>query len=42
MPYYVYLLASCKHGALYLGLTTDLVRDIFEYKNPNQQPVYLA
>jgi len=28
MTYYVYLLASKKHGTLYLGVTNDIVRDI--------------
>ena len=28
MPYYVYLLASRKHGTLYLGVTNDLVRRV--------------
>jgi putative endonuclease len=30
--YYVYLLASGKHGTLYLGMTNDLVRRIYEHK----------
>ena len=33
MLYYVYLLASRKHGTLYLGVTNDLVRRVFEHKS---------
>ena len=32
MPFYVYLLASRKHGTLYLGITNDLVRRVHEHK----------
>ena len=33
MPYYVYILASRKHGTLYLGITNDLVRRVFQHKS---------
>ncbi len=31
MPHYVYLLASRKHGTLYVGVTNDLVRRVHEH-----------
>jgi len=32
MAYYVYLLASRKHGTLYLGVTSDLGRRVYQHK----------
>jgi putative endonuclease len=32
MSYYVYLLASKKHGTLYLGVTKDLTRRVYEHR----------
>ena len=32
MAYYVYLLASRKHGTLYVGVTNDLVRRAHEHR----------
>ncbi len=33
MQYYVYILASGKHGTLYIGVTSDLVKRIYEHKS---------
>jgi putative endonuclease len=33
MAYYVYLLASRKDGTLYLGVTNDLIRRVFQHRS---------
>jgi putative endonuclease len=32
MAYYVYIVASRKDGAIYLGITNDIVRRIYEHR----------
>ena len=31
--YYLYMLASQRNGTLYVGVTNDLVRHVFEHRN---------
>ena len=33
MPYYVYILASCRNGTLYIGSTSDLIARVWQHKN---------
>lgn len=35
MSYFVYILASRKHGTLYVGVTNDVARRVFEHRAGN-------
>jgi predicted GIY-YIG superfamily endonuclease len=41
MSYYVYILASRKDGATYIGVTNDIVRRIYEHRIKAVPRVYI-
>jgi len=40
--YWVYILASGKHGTLYIGVTNDLVRRVYQHKTSCSKVSHLA
>ncbi|WP_017932237.1 GIY-YIG nuclease family protein [Robiginitomaculum antarcticum] len=42
LAYYVYMMASMKNGTLYLGMTNDLERRVWEHKNNENPKSYTA
>lgn len=41
MPYYVYILASKPHGTIYVGVTGDLIKRVYEHRT-NAVPGFTA
>ncbi|HNU72977.1 MAG TPA: GIY-YIG nuclease family protein [Thermodesulfobacteriota bacterium] len=42
MSYYTYILTSKKNGTLYVGMTNDLIRRVYEHKNKIHEKSFSA
>jgi predicted GIY-YIG superfamily endonuclease len=40
VPYHVYLLASRRNGTLYCGVTSDLIKRVWEHKVEKANPTW--
>ena len=41
-PYYVYIMASQRNGTIYIGVTSDLAKRVFEHKHSGGEGTFTA